>query len=391
MLKTLNEHLNPDTSNGPKRILALDGGGIRGALTLGFLKKMEELLRTQEGDPDLLLCDYFDLIGGTSTGSIIAAGLAIGMSVDEITEKYMVLGGKIFGKKHNWMNPLKTWKYLKAKFDHQSLEDSLKDVFQDITLGSDKIRTGLCIVAKRADTNSTWPLHNHPNGMFYNNVIEFDGKDQVVKNKDIPLWQVVRASSAAPTYFAPLMIEVGEGETGAFIDGGVSMANNPALTLLMVATLKGFRFNWEFGEDKLELISVGTGYSIFKKHIGEIKKAHMLSWASSLPDMLMQDASWQNQIILQWLSNSETSIEIDMETGDMKDDVIGNQAMINYLRYNFAMTVEELNKLDLNRDFLEEEIDEIVEMSNSENRYLLYKIGNQAAKNAMKAEHFIGK
>jgi uncharacterized protein len=60
---------------GPKRVLALDGGGIRGILSLGFLARMEALLRGRHGRPGLVLADYFDLIGGTSTGSIIAAGL----------------------------------------------------------------------------------------------------------------------------------------------------------------------------------------------------------------------------------------------------------------------------------------------------------------------------
>ena len=56
---------------GPKRILALDGGGIRGALTLGYLKRIEAILRTRHNRPDLRLCDYFDLVGGTSTGAIM--------------------------------------------------------------------------------------------------------------------------------------------------------------------------------------------------------------------------------------------------------------------------------------------------------------------------------
>ncbi len=65
------------TAGGPKRVLALDGGGIRGAITLGILEKIETLLRVQHGRPDLRLCEYFDLIGGTSTGSIIAVLLGI--------------------------------------------------------------------------------------------------------------------------------------------------------------------------------------------------------------------------------------------------------------------------------------------------------------------------
>src|SRR6187431_1106664 len=106
---TLAQHFDPTT--GPKRILALDGGGIRGALTLGYLKKIETILREKEGNPNLLLSDYFDLIGGTSTGSIIATALAIGKSVDEIVKLYMDLGGKIFGEKRDWWKPWETMRY----------------------------------------------------------------------------------------------------------------------------------------------------------------------------------------------------------------------------------------------------------------------------------------
>lgn len=82
MPKTKQQHL--DRNAGPKRILALDGGGIRGILTLEYLAAIETQLRERYKNNDLLLCDYFDLIGGTSTGSIIAAGLALGFSVDEL-------------------------------------------------------------------------------------------------------------------------------------------------------------------------------------------------------------------------------------------------------------------------------------------------------------------
>ena len=74
---------------GPKRILSLDGGGIRGALMLGFVERIEQLLRERHRDPDLRLSDYFDLIGGTSTGAIVAAALAIGMSVADVKKSYL--------------------------------------------------------------------------------------------------------------------------------------------------------------------------------------------------------------------------------------------------------------------------------------------------------------
>src|SRR3954471_21697456 len=89
------EHLDPDIT--PKRILALDGGGLRGVLTVAFLKRIEDILRTKTGGgTDFRLSDYYDLIGGTSTGSIIAAGLALGMSVDEVRNHYFQLGEKVF-------------------------------------------------------------------------------------------------------------------------------------------------------------------------------------------------------------------------------------------------------------------------------------------------------
>lgn len=379
MKKTLHEHFDPQ--NGPKRILSLDGGGIRGALTLGYLKKIETILRAKENDPELLLCDYFDLIGGTSTGSIIAAALAIGKSVDEIAALYMKLGGEIFGQKKKWYNPLQTWQFLKASYDYKALEDNLKAIFGTMTLESDQIKTGLCIVAKRADTNSTWPLINHPKGKFFNT--------QLGKNKNIPLWQAVRASSAAPTYFVPQLIDVGDRQRAAFVDGGVSTANNPALTLLMVATLKGFPFRWQMNAENLAIVSVGTGYGIFKKQTGEITNAWIKTWAENVPDMLMQDASWQNQIVLQWLSDSPTAHYVDMEIEYLKDDYIGTQPHLKYLRYNFPITESDLNGLQISeKSFTEKDVESLVEMSNAENREILYKIGKAAGEGEIKEEHF---
>lgn len=371
-----NDLLTRLTSDKPKKILSLDGGGIRGALSLGYLKKIETVLREKENNSSYVLSDYFDLIGGTSTGGIIATLLALGKSVDEITEMYMQLGGQIFGEKRNWWNPSETFKFFKAKFGERFLEQELKKCVGNITLGGSELKTGLCIVAKRADTNSTWPLINHPNGKYYD------------VNKNIPLWQALRATSAAPSYFIPQMIDVGNGQIGAFVDGGVSMANNPSLTLLMVATLKGFPFQWKFGEENITLISLGTGYTEYHKHSGEIDDAWLLTWAKSVPDMLMQDSSWQNQIILQWLSNSQTAKKIDSEIGNLEDDLLLNKPLLKYFRFNICLSQNSLNGLDLNRDFSESDIINISEMSNANNRYLLYDIGIKTAEKEVLEKYF---
>ncbi|TMI65069.1 MAG: patatin [Bacteroidetes bacterium] len=381
----------------PKRILALDGGGIRGALTLGYLEEIEKILHKQHGDdPGFRLCDYFDLIGGTSTGSIIASCLAIGMSVKEIKEKYFELGGKIFAKKYKWWDVFKWDDLIKAGYDAKPLEEELKKVFTDIKLGDgDRIKTGLCIVAKRADTNSIWPLINHSKGKYFDSAFG--------KNKNIDLWQAVRASSAAPTYFLPQMIEVGGGmPKAAFVDGGVSMANNPALQLLMVATLNGFPFRWKWGADNLFIVSVGTGMSRFEKIPENVSKNHLLNWAQQLPDMFMQDASWHNQLVMQWLSNSLTAWEIDGETGDLQGDIMGGgekkNALTSYLRYNTWLDADTLKAL-MNKDYSKDKVKGLVEMSNADSRFELFEIGKKAASNGcfikdritampVKEEHF---
>lgn len=384
-MKTLAEKLDP---KGPKRILALDGGGIRGALTLGYLKHIEDLLRKQHKNDKLLLADYFDLIGGTSTGSIIAAALAIGMSVDEIKQKYFELGTKIFGKKYKWYRIFELDNLIKSKYDDTALEEELKNVFGDTLLGDqNKVKTALCIVAKRADTNSVWPLNNHPKGKFYDS-----GQGN---NKAIPIWKCVRASAAAPTYFLPQSIEVG-GDNGfaAFVDGGVSMANNPALQLLMVATLTGFPYHWQLGEDKLMVVSVGTGMTKFKKLPQKIGKSHLLDWAANLPEMFMQDASWQNQMMMQWLSRSPTAHEIDREVGVLSEDILSDEpgrkeGLLHYLRYNVFLDVEDMNaRFKPIKPYTQKEIDDLAAMDNAKNCQKLYDLGYLAGTQEVKESHF---
>src|SRR6187431_820620 len=94
-IRTRDEHYSSDGA--PKRILALDGGGLRGILTLGILQRIEDLLRERHGaGEDFRLSHYFDLIAGTSTGAIIAATLALGWKVEELRVKYMSLGERVF-------------------------------------------------------------------------------------------------------------------------------------------------------------------------------------------------------------------------------------------------------------------------------------------------------
>jgi hypothetical protein len=354
-MKTLEQHLVP---GGVKKILALDGGGIRGALTLGYLKRIEDILKEKSPDPDSFrLCDYFDLIGGTSTGSIIAAALAVGMTVDEIKEKYIYLGKKIFSRKWVHIN------FLFSRYSNRALTRELKALFKEIQLGGPEIKTGLCIVAKRIDTNSTWFFHNNPKGMYYGS------------NRHIYLWEMVKASSSAPSYFLPTIVDVGNGEKGAFVDGGVSLSNNPALSLLMISQLKGFHFGWTPGEDNIHLYSLGTGYgSIREKYSGFRWKTHGF-WAMQISNFYMEDANWHNQAILQWLSNSESAIQIDTEVDTLEGDLIVSTSALSYYRFNFEFTVESVRPFYQNEQVSVKHVRSLLAMDNPANRELLYQIG----------------
>src|SRR6516165_2445550 len=107
---------------GPKKLLAIDGGGIRGVLALEILQKIEDVLKKESGRGNFCLADYFDYIAGTSTGGIIAAGLSRGMSVADILTFYQQAGAQMFVK----ANLLKRLRY---KFEDEPLAEKLRDVF----------------------------------------------------------------------------------------------------------------------------------------------------------------------------------------------------------------------------------------------------------------------
>jgi hypothetical protein len=267
------------------------------------------------------------LIGGTSTGAIIAAGLAIGMSISAIADLYEELANSIFRRRRAIPEY--------ARFDATYLENALKRVFGEVALGDAHIQTGLCIVTKRVDTRSTWPLTNNPRSKYY----EY--------NKSILLRNALRASTAAPTYFEPERLEVRPGEYGAFVDGGASMAGNPALQLFLIATLSGFMFNWPTGEERLLLVSVGTGLARPSDTAEAVLGRHIWSWASSVPGMLIEDANWQNQLLLQYLSRSRTPWPIDDEVGDLSRDLLPSEPSLTYLRYDAWLDARGLTELGL--------------------------------------------
>ena len=358
---------------GPKRLLALDGGGIRGLVTLGYLAKIESVLRQRSGRPELVLSDYFDLIGGTSTGSIIATLLSLGWSVERILGLYHEVGRKAFTPKKSWLGAV--GRSLGAKFDDRPLTKLLRQHLGDRTLGTEDLRTGLLIVVKRADTGSVWALFNAPDQPFYG------------ANRDMALWQAIRASTAAPTYFRPETVAgIAGGEAAVFVDGGVSMHCNPALQLLMTATLAGFGVRWPWGEDRLLLCSVGTGSFARHPPREQLERFNNLQWAGVLISQLMADAGELNETVLQWISTSPTARRLDAQIGDLQDDLLTPAPRLTYLRYDVELDRSKLAELGL--EYSAAEVLELHEMSNTERIADLDRIGRVAAAAQVDAAHF---
>ncbi len=116
------------------------------------------ILRDRHQGPTLVLSDYFDLIVGTSTGAIIASLLGTGPDTDEVASLYADLGRQIFSRRQGVAGRLA------SRFEAEPLEAALRSALGENSLGTGLpgVKTGLCIIVKRADTQSTWPLINHP-------------------------------------------------------------------------------------------------------------------------------------------------------------------------------------------------------------------------------------
>jgi hypothetical protein len=362
-----------DDARTPKRVLALDGGGIRGVLTLEYLAAIEELLRRRFGRNDLVLSDYFDLIGGTSTGAILAALLACGNAVADIKQLYRNLGTTVF--KQALHVPL-----LSPKFPAEPLRQLLSDKFgKDTTLGSDTVRTGLMVMTKRLDTGSPWPLHNHPRAPY----AEQDGK--------LLLADIVRASTAAPTYFTPEAIDISSRTAvvtrGAFVDGGVSPFNDPALQLLMLVALEGHGFRWTTGEDKLLIISAGTG--TFREPLSTGRIMNMTAAEQGLRALqsLMDDCARANHTMLQWLTNCLTPWTIDRAVQDMRNDSAKGPRLATYARYNVRLDSKWISD-NLHETYAPEQLVKIAAMDDPGNMNDLSKLGALAAKDQIREEHF---
>jgi uncharacterized protein len=370
----MSTHLNTRIkSPGPKKILALDGGGIRGMITVEILAKMEALLQKElKRDNQFVLSDYFDFVAGTSTGAIIAACVSIGMRVDQIREFYINSGKEMFDK-------AKLLKRFYYQYKDEKLADKLKSTLGDDTqLGSDKLKTLLMLVMRNATTDSPWPISNVP-GAKYNDLARSDC------NLKIPLWKLIRASAAAPTYFPPEVVPV-EDKEFLFVDGGITTYNNPSFQTFLMATMDAYKLRWQAGEKNILLISIGTGTCPDANKNLEPDDMNLIYNAKSLPSALMYAALNEQDMLCRVFGRCLEGDAIDREVGDLKNEQgPSSSKLFTYARYNTELTEEGLEKLGINNIKPEsvQKLDSVDAIPD------LQKIGIAVA-NKVKLEHFNG-
>ena len=359
---------------GAKKILALDGGGIRGMMTVEVLAEIESQLRQKLGrGEDFVLADYFDFVSGTSTGAIIAACIALGMKVSDIRAFYISSGEEMFDKAFL----LKRFRY---KYGDEKLAAKMQAVFgKDTTLGSDKLKTVLMMVMRNASTDSPWPISNNPFAK-YNQTTRDDC------NLNIPLWQLVRASTAAPVYFPPEVVKVGKHEF-VFVDGGITTYNNPAFQSFLMATVEPYKMNWPVGEDKMLVVSIGTGTSPQANADLDPNAMNLLYNAGSIPSALMYAALNEQDMLCRVFGHCRAGAALDREVGDLicAKGPVGPGKLFTYMRYNAELSAAGLQALGLG-DIKPENVQKL---DSVEHVAELRQVGNAVAKN-VRAEHFAG-
>lgn len=253
-----------DTEGRRRRILAVDGGGVRGIIPAIALAKLEEVTRRPARES-------FDFVAGTSTGAVIAGAIAAGVPADQLVSLYRRRGPELFKR-----IPLIT-------------------LLRRIVLGNQyDIATLRRMIGEELGDKAGWRINDAPCDIMITAKGLADGhpwyfvKDRPGeprgKTGDLLLADCVTASAAAPTYFAPWPIE----DKGEFVDGGVGVAGNPVYQ----ACVEAFRYAG-YDQASTVVVSLGTGRFLDRK-----RPTWLWSWVEwVLGEMFRSPGEQQTELV----------------------------------------------------------------------------------------------
>lgn len=236
-------------------LLCLDGGGIRGLSSLQILKTLLERVARERGLPQPPKpCEFFDMIGGTSTGGIIAIMLGrMKMDVEQCMQAYTDLADEVFLPKHTL--PINPFGKVQARFDAKALEDAVKKYLNKLSLSEESLLQDATPAACKVFVSAT-------SGSTAETVLltSYSTRRTISDRlKYTKIWQAARATSAASSFFDPMVVQLGSYKE-SYTDGATGAnANNPIYHLWQEAK-ETFLAPGERLEDNIDcLLSIGTG------------------------------------------------------------------------------------------------------------------------------------
>lgn len=278
------------------RVLTIDGGGIRGILPGQILVKLERIIQKKLGDDSAKIGDFFDMVAGTSTGGILTTFLLCPgedgkakYPAKEAVNLYLEKGNEIFHK--SFARTIKSLGgIVDEKYSFENLESILKEKLGEDLMLSDLISP--CLVP-------SYDIENR-RAMFFNQI-------EAAKNShyNFKVWEVARATSAAPTYFEPKQISSQTGNTYNLIDGGV-FANNPALCAY-VETREHIKNEDGKGATAKDMfmVSIGTGAVERPYSYDKAKNWGVAEWLKPIVDIMMTGSAETVDYQLKHIFDSE--------------------------------------------------------------------------------------
>lgn len=318
----------PNPTAPAKRILAIDGGGIRCLIGIEVLAELEQRLALAYAEPGYRLCQHFDLVAGTSGGAIIATAVALGLPMADIRDF-------VIANARNMFRPAQWYRRYWSLYDKAHLESNMQHWFgADTQLGSDRLRTLLLLVMRNWTTDSPWLVSNNPNAPF--NARHLDDC-----NLNLPLWQLASASAAAPAYYTPQTIRFGREKPYdfVFVDGGLTGFLNPAFKAFLYATTEPYGLSWPAGEDQITLLSIGAGDVRQRRARTPASDITLLGAVRTMPNAMLQASVREQDLLCRSLGRCRTGDPIDLEVGDLHHArSAAEPRLFNYHRINVPLT-----------------------------------------------------
>lgn len=357
---------NPNPTDGPRRILAIEDSIERLEVAIAYLESIEETLRQRGDRKDLRLRDYFDLIGGEGSGALLGALLAGGRTVGETAAAVETLdrGSGPAARAIGWMT--------RGRRNGRVL----RDMFGDTRLGD--VPSNLAMLAYRLDLDCPF--------------VFLTGQDRrpqpwMTGDPELLLADCVDACMTTPPRDAAFAARVGgESPEAILTHAAIGMAGGAGPPLFSIATDPEYELGWATGESRLLLVSVASGRWTPRMNAASAARRSMIEWATELPGMLVRDARRQARLYLESIARVATPPMVDEGAENTGATLVLDEPAMTYVQYDTELDESALGALELKS--VAESIDRLRRPDPQRDGRLVTELGRTVAARDVKADHF---